>query len=218
MLAMRIRSMISGIRQRTMRAIPLRDGRARPQTGGVGGMALSPVSPVATLEGVGGMALSPAPSIRLSRATVTVRSSALFAVPPDRLFAFHADVRNLPRLTPGPARIVQASAPTRANDLQVIEIGAGPLRRRWDARIARFDPPRTVVDVQERGPFQVWRHTHAVRPRGNRTLLVDTVEFRLLPGAAGRVIDALLVAPLLRLLFAERHRRTRRILDAERVR
>lgn len=132
-----------------------------------------------------------------------------------RVFTFHADVQNLPRLTPGPARIVRAPVPAREGDVQVIEIGAGPLRRRWHARIVRFDPPRTIVDEQERGPFRYWRHTHAVIPEGDGAMLVDVVAFRLLPGRAGRLLDALVVAPALRLLFAERHRRTRRLLAAD---
>jgi ligand-binding SRPBCC domain-containing protein len=129
-----------------------------------------------------------------------------------RVFDFHADVRNLPRLTPGPARILSASSPTREDDIQVIEIGIPPLAMRWRARIARIEPPRQIVDVQEQGPFRFWRHTHAVIPADGDAVLVDIVEFRLLPGAFGRLIDGTVVAAALRALFVVRHARTRRML------
>lgn len=162
----------------------------------------------------GVMALSSvSPALSLHHATVTaVQHLPLDA---DVVFDFHANVYNLPKLTPGPARILHASVPTRAGDLQVIEFGIGPLAIRWHARIRRFDPPRTVVDEQERGPFRFWRHTHGVVQAVDGVFLVDVVQFSLLPGPLGPLLDRLLVSPVLRLLFAERHRRTRRLLGRE---
>jgi ligand-binding SRPBCC domain-containing protein len=173
--------------------------------------------PAASMGGVGGKALPPAPPTFLSSShaghPVRVTRSVRLNASPRRVFEFHADVRNLPRLTPGPARIVRASIPSRVGDVQVIEIGVRPFAARWRARIVRFDPPRVVVDVQAQGPFRYWRHTHTVRPEGAGARLVDRVEFRLLPGRLGRLVDTLVVAPALKLLFVERHRRTRRYLD-----
>jgi hypothetical protein len=133
----------------------------------------------------------------------------------EQVFRFHADVNNLPRLTPGPARILQAAVPSSEGDLQLIEFGRRPLAMRWAARIVRFDPPRTVIDVQERGPFRLWRHTHSVRPDGAGSVLVDRVDFRFFPGTIGRHADTLLLRPILRLLFSERHRRSRALLARE---
>lgn len=163
--------------------------------------------------GAGVMALSPAPPATRGEPVVVMAAMRLRA-PAELVFAFHADVRNLPRLTPGPARIVSASVPTRQGDVQVIEFGRAPLSVRWQARIERYQPPVLVVDVQERGPFRFWRHTHLVRANGRGSVLIDRVEFRLVPGRLGRLIDALLVAPALRTLFALRHARTRRIFAA----
>jgi len=156
------------------------------------------------------MALSSAlPAYTFSMTTVT--ATMTLAAPVDRVFAFHADVRNLPRLTPGPARIISAPVPTAEGDLQQIALGVPPLTLRWDARIVRFDPPRLVVDEQERGPFRAWRHTHAVIPLASGALLVDSVDFRFFPGRVGGMLDRLVAAPVLRLLFAVQHARTRRI-------
>ncbi|MGE3597064.1 MAG: SRPBCC family protein [Dehalococcoidia bacterium] len=135
---------------------------------------------------------------------------------PTAVFDFHMDVRNLPRLTPVRARIVSAPRPTREGDLQVIEIGVWPLAVRWHARITTVEPPLRLVDVQERGPFRYWRHTHAVIADGVGAVLVDIVEFRFFPGWFGRPIDATIVAAGMRLMFMNRHRRTRRLLVSRR--
>ena len=180
-----------------------------------GRAAVEPAAPDAIeTGGVGVMALSPAPSVSTSPAVTTFRSRVWIDAPPEQVFAFHADVHNLPRLTPGPVRIISAPAPTAIGDLQVIELGRRPLALRWQARITRFEPPSVVTDEQERGPFRVWLHSHTVVPAGRGALLVDAVQFALVGGRAGRALDAMLVVPLLRLLFAERHRRTRRFLES----
>lgn len=145
---------------------------------------------------------------------VTIAAATGLNASADTVFAFHSDARNLSSLTPGGIRVLTAAVPTRAGDLQQFEVGWGPLRRRWHARIERFEPPTLIVDVQERGPFRVWRHVHAVLPEGRSSLLIDVVSFRLLSGRLGQILDAVVIAPMLHLLLAERHRRTRRQLNA----
>src|SRR5215207_9605792 len=78
------------------------------------------------MGGAGVMALSPAPPSSLND-LVSVTAAVRLSASPERVFAFHADVRNLPRLTPGPARIVSASVPAREGEEQVIELGRPPL-------------------------------------------------------------------------------------------
>ena|GEM_PF-1004244 len=172
---------------------PRRAGTAVAHTGGAGGLALTPVPP--------------APSLTRVRRAVSLSADA------GRVFAFHADLHNLPRVTPGPLRVRAAPGPSRAGDRQQIRIGFGPLHLNWLARIERLEPPRLIVDVQERGPFRVWQHAHLIRPEGTGCELSDVVDFRLVPGPLGATLDRLVVAPLLGLMFWARHRRTRRLLD-----
>jgi ligand-binding SRPBCC domain-containing protein len=145
--------------------------------------------------------------------SVTVSATTRLMAGPDRVFAFHADARNLPRLMLGPVRVLSAPTPSRAGDRQIIRLGLPPLAVEWHARIEEVAPPVRIVDVQERGPFKQWRHTHLIVPAGEASVLVDTVEFRLFPGRLGRLLDRTFTATALRLVFTERHRRTRRILE-----
>lgn len=142
----------------------------------------------------------------------TVAAAIRLPVPAERAFALHADVRNLPRLSPPGVRVLHARTPTRQGDVQVFALGPRMAARRWVAWVERFEPPWLMVDVQRSGPFRRFRHTHLIAPDGEACMLVDVVEFRLFPGRFGAVLDALLVAPALRLLFGHRHRRTLALL------
>lgn len=149
-----------------------------------------------------------------TRLTVALRLDA----PPEAVAAFHRDVRNLPRISPGPTRIIAATVPSRAGDLQVIELGIWPLRTRVHARVIEAGP-RRIVDVLERGPFAHFRQSRRIIPAGAGTVLVDTVEFRFRGGGRlGKLFDLIAVRPILRLMFAVRHRRTRRLLEGGRRR
>ena len=144
--------------------------------------------------------------------------SARFAVTPDELFAFHSDARNLEQLSHGLGkfRLLDAPQPTRRGDLQRFRLGPRPFARRWHARIVAFDSGHSLTDVQEVGPFARWRHSHVVFSDGAGAVLIDHVEFALGRNAFTRLIDRLLIAPLLRRAFADRHRRTRALLEHER--
>jgi ligand-binding SRPBCC domain-containing protein len=140
--------------------------------------------------------------------------SARFAATREAVFAFHSDARNLERLSrwPGKFRLIAAPRPTHQGDLQRFRLGPRPLARDWQARIVAIDPGRSLTDVQERGPFALWRHSHIVFSDGVGTVLIDHVEFASGSNALTRLLDRLLIAPLLRRSFADRHRRTRALL------
>jgi ligand-binding SRPBCC domain-containing protein len=146
----------------------------------------------------------------------TVRFRSELPVPPERLFEFHADVRNLSRISPPfpPFRLVEGgTAPAREGDLQVFRLGWGPLGVTWEAQISRVVPGRLIEDTQLRGPFRRWRHQHRFRPAEHGAVLEDAVAFRLLPTPAGEFAEWLLVRPALLAMFWWRHRRTRNLLE-----
>jgi ligand-binding SRPBCC domain-containing protein len=155
-------------------------------------------------------------SLCRDNAVPTLIVAARFTAPPEKVFEFHADARNLERLSRPPVRfyLIDAPYPTRQGDLQVFRIGLRPLTRRWHARIVAFDPGHSLTDVQEEGPFAYWRHSHVVFPDGAGTMLIDYVEFASGRSLLARLFDRLVLLPLLRRAFADRHRRTRALLTA----
>jgi ligand-binding SRPBCC domain-containing protein len=121
-------------------------------------------------------------------------SEHLVARPVDEVFAFFSDANNLeaitPRqlnfriLTPGPIRLAAGAR----IDYQLTLYGI-PLK--WATLIESWAPPREFVDVQLRGPYRVWRHTHRFLAEGGGTRIVDDVEYELPLGTLGRLVEAL---------------------------
>ena len=54
---------------------------------------------------------------------------------------------------------------------------------RWRTEIAEWHPPHRFVDVQFRGPYTLWHHTHTFEERDGGTLCLDHVRYRPRGGA-----------------------------------
>ena len=127
----------------------------------------------------------------------TLNREQLIQRPPDDVFAFFADAANLERLTPPWLRFqILTSGP--------IEMQAGTridyrIRMRglpivWETEIAEWDPPRRFVDVQLRGPYRRWEHTHEFVAMAGGTLVRDVVHYELPAGWLGEAARRLVVA------------------------
>jgi uncharacterized protein (TIGR01777 family) len=87
-----------------------------------------------------------------------------------------------------------------------LSLPAGPLRLRWTAEHRGCVPGERFQDVQVRGPFRSWEHTHAFAAAAGGCTLSDRIDYRhgVLTGFAGGRIRRDLAR-----LFAFRHARTR---------
>ena len=147
-----------------------------------------------------------------------VERSVDIAAEPDEVFRFHLDTRNAARIAPAGARVlaVEGEFPAREGALVTMRMRQGPLplAQTWRVRIAEVVPGRRIVDVAERSPFAAWRHEHRFDPLpGGGTRMTDRVVYRLPAGPLGRLADRLLVRRMLERAFAERHARTRAVLE-----
>ena len=67
--------------------------------------------------------------------------------------------------------------------------------------IESWDPPIEFVDVQVRGPYRLWHHTHRFEPVDGGTLMRDVVRYALPFGLLGRLAHAWLVKADLEAIF-----------------
>lgn len=99
--------------------------------------------------------------------------------------------------------------------LSMRPFGLGP-RQSWTSRIVereRREGAAWFRDEMIEGPFPRWVHTHRFVATDSETIVTDVVEYDL-PHVPGPL--STLGWPGFELLFADRHRRTRRSLKAER--
>ncbi|MDE3167592.1 MAG: SRPBCC family protein [Acidobacteriota bacterium] len=118
------------------------------------------------------------------------------ARPIDEVFAFFSDARNLEAITPswlgfrilttGPIRIAEGTRIRYRLRLHGIAVG-------WETEIREWKPPHRFADVQLRGPYQLWHHTHRFESKDGGTLMTDIVRYRLPLGILGRLVHRLKV-------------------------
>jgi ligand-binding SRPBCC domain-containing protein len=61
------------------------------------------------------------------------------------------------------------------------------LPMRWVSRIEVWEPPVRFVDVQIKGPYALWHHSHSFERHSEGTLVRDEVRYRLPFGFVGDV-------------------------------
>ena len=127
----------------------------------------------------------------------------------DETFKFFSDPRNLQRLTPAFLKFKFLSTPPAAVQPGAVidyEIRLYGVPVHWRTRIEIVEPPHRFVDVQEKGPYALWRHTHSFREIAGGTEMSDRVEYAMPFGPLGEIAYYLLVARSLEQIFDFRTR------------
>lgn len=65
------------------------------------------------------------------------------------------------------------------------------LRLRWTTLITVYAPPYQFCDVQLRGPYAFWHHTHLFKEISQGTLMTDEVKYALPFGILGECLHFL---------------------------
>lgn len=128
----------------------------------------------------------------------------------ERLFAWHDHRGAFERLAPPwqPVRLARFDG-IRNGQRAVIKLGPGPASLTWEAEHRDFIPGRQFRDVQVRGPFARWEHTHRMIPDGpNVSVLEDHIEYRLPLAPLSSSIGGRLARAQIERMFAYRHRVT----------
>ena len=128
-----------------------------------------------------------------------------------RLFDWHAQPGAFERLAPPweKVRLIRDASGLLDGEEVSFEVRGGPLPVKWVARIEGVIPGAQFRDVQVKGPFALWEHTHRMIPDGpERSILEDRVEYALPLGALGRLLGGGFVRRRLERTFAYRHRVT----------
>src|SRR5437868_15308706 len=149
----------------------------------------------------------------------TLEREQLLPGRPDEGFPFFADARNLESITPPLLRfevVTPGEIPMRVGTLIQYRLTLRGIGVNWLTSIQEWDPPHRFVDVQVRGPYALWHHTHdfAAIPGSDppRTLMTDTVRYGIGLGPFGEVAHRALVRRDVEAIFAYRAARVPALL------
>ena len=124
-------------------------------------------------------------------------------------FDFFTDPRNLERLTPVFLHFKFLTAPppvTVEGTVLDYRLQLYGIPIKWRTKIVLVEPPLKFVDIQEKGPYAFWRHTHEFRAVGDQTEMTDRVEYAIPFGPIGEIARLLFVDRSLREIFDYRQR------------
>lgn len=127
--------------------------------------------------------------------------------PIERVFDFFSRAENLGRITPRWLQFRMLTPPDvvlRPGTLLEYRLRIHGFPVRWRTRIEEWDPPHRFVDVQEHGPYRLWRHTHRFVETGEGTKMTDDVEYALPFGILGRLVNRIQVARDVSAIFSYR--------------
>jgi len=120
------------------------------------------------------------------------------------VFAFFADAANLERITPATLHFeIRNPQPIAmcAGAIIDYQLSLFGLKFQWRTLIESFDPESGFVDVQTKGPYRTWRHSHEFSDAPGGTLVRDRVEYEVPFGLFGELARRLFVARQIRRIF-----------------
>src|SRR4051794_1731961 len=109
---------------------------------------------------------------------------------PGEVFPFFADARNLEAITPPLLKfevVTPGDIPMRVGALIQYRLTLRGLPVGWLTSIQEWDPPHRFVDMQVRGPYALWHHTHTFEPHADGTLMTDRVRYAIGFGPFGEL-------------------------------
>ncbi len=126
------------------------------------------------------------------------------------VFEFFSRPENLARITPprlGFKILTPPPIEMKPGALIEYHIRVFGVRLHWVTLITEYEPPHRFVDLQKKGPYRLWHHTHtfkALDPR--RTLITDEVQYALPFGPLGVMAGGLFVRRDIESIFEHRKR------------
>jgi ligand-binding SRPBCC domain-containing protein len=144
-----------------------------------------------------------------------IHREQLIQRPLEEVFAFFADAQNLEAITP-PYLCFRIVTPppiqTQEGTLLDYRLRLFGIPFSWRTRIESWIANERFVDVQLRGPYAKWRHTHEFHATSEGTLVVDHVDYDIGWWICGALAQAAFVRRTLDDIFDYRAKRVAELL------
>jgi len=145
-----------------------------------------------------------------------IERSIEISCPADRLFRFHCDTRNIPKVQPD-VEFLSIDGEFPLKDGHVVSIRFRPRYTpkvlTWRFVVEAVVPDQAIIDVTLESPFPYWRHEHRMERIGPmRTRLIDRVQYVPPLGVLGRLGSGIADRRVAR-MFEERQAITKRLME-----
>jgi ligand-binding SRPBCC domain-containing protein len=137
-----------------------------------------------------------------------LRTSQVLAVPIEKAFSFFETPENLFEITPD---WLDFKLDKKGEQIKIYEgaefdytIRWFAIKIKWHTKISEYLPPERFSDIQIKGPYVMWRHSHAFEPVPEGTLMRDSVTYRIPFGFIGKILHRLIIIKQLKDIFSYR--------------
>lgn len=122
---------------------------------------------------------------------------------------FFSQTENILKLTPAEMhfKVVDSKLDKIVHEGQIINYKVSPLfgiPLHWQTEITEVQEQQYFVDVQNKGPFALWKHQHVFTPTATGVLMEDNVSYKMPLGSIGNLVNQLVVSHKIEALFAYR--------------
>lgn len=126
----------------------------------------------------------------------------------EQAWNFFSNPKNLSTLTPKEMEFtVLTELPAAIYKNMIIDYIVKPLFAiplKWQTEITEVDYLKYFTDVQNKGPFKLWRHKHEFFEVENGVLMKDTVDYQMPFGILGTLAHSILVEKRIEGIFTYR--------------
>lgn len=135
-------------------------------------------------------------------------TAQVLRVPAEKAFSFFEDPANLFEITPDWLDFKPVGHKGNSDIYEGAEFDFTirwlSVRFTWRTRITAYRPPERFTDVQIRGPYRHWEHTHIFEEIPEGTLMHDEVTYRIPLGMLGRMLHGIVIRKQLEDIFSYR--------------
>ena len=129
--------------------------------------------------------------------------------PLERTFSFFKEARNLEKITPKflNFKILNQSTPEIQEGTKInyrLSLHGFPVS--WISKITDWKPNQKFSDIQVKGPYSHWYHTHEFEEKNGGTLIKDHVLYKVPFGIPGDLVAGKWVRKDLEKVFTHRHK------------
>jgi len=125
----------------------------------------------------------------------------------NKTFAFFKEAKNLEILTPEflKFKILDQSTPEIQDGTKfTYRLSLHGIPVKWESKITDWSPDSKFSDVQIKGPYNYWYHTHKFEEKNGGTLIKDHVQYKVPFGVIGDLIVGSFIKKDLETIFSYR--------------